>query len=164
MGMDEDNDDGLGGRSRTRREVTEANRWGKPLCLLTDAQFALAPLPPEIREAVALGRTIASFRARDRQWQRIDKLVRALPEDVVERIDAFLADPDAPFTALRGWADRMVAGGDDVLAEWIARRPATDRQRLRSVVRGARTDPRGVEAVVALLAEVDGDAGRLDDA
>lgn len=139
MAMDEDNDDGLGGRSRTRREITEANRWGRALCELTDVQFAGAPLPPEIREAVALGRTITSFRARDRQWYRIDKLVRDLDDEVVAVIDRYLAAPDARLDALRRWADRLVAGGDDVLGAWLIHRPRSDRQHLRTLIRNART-------------------------
>ncbi|MEQ1507465.1 MAG: DUF615 domain-containing protein, partial [Myxococcota bacterium] len=96
--MDEDNDDGLGGRTRDRRELTAANRWARPLCALSLVELAAAPLPEDLRDAVLLGRSITSYRARDRQYQRIDKLVRDLDDELVAAIDAYLADPSG------GWA------------------------------------------------------------
>jgi ribosome-associated protein len=151
MGMDEDNDDGLGGRSRDRREVTEANRWARPLCALTEAELRAAPLPDPIREAVELGRAIRSYRARDRQYQRIDKLVRLLEPRALARLDAFLADPvEAPDPGEVA-ADALLAGGDEALQAWVEAHPGADRQRLRSLLRQARRDGGARAALVAAL-------------
>jgi ribosome-associated protein len=157
MGMDEDNDDGLGGRSRDRRELTAANRWGRPLCALSEAQLLAAPLPEEIREAVRLGRELAAgtsraFRARDRQYDRIDKLVRCLEEPEIEAIDQFLQAPSDGREQLGRWADRLIAEGDWALQEWMDEHPASDRQQLRNLVRQARQRPESRAALVDALA------------
>ncbi|MEZ4237424.1 MAG: ribosome biogenesis factor YjgA [Myxococcota bacterium] len=151
MGMDEDNDDGLGGRSRDRREVTEANRWGAPLCALSDAALRAAPLPDALRDEIALGRTIRSYRARDRQYALIDRLVRSLEPAAIEAIDAFLADPvEAPDPRALA-AEALLAGGDAALQAWIEADPQADRQRLRALLRNARRDDRGRNALIDAL-------------
>lgn len=153
--MDEDNDDGLGGRSRDRREVTLANRWSRPLCALTELQLQLAPLPDEVREAVALARmlqdsTTRAYRARDRQYQRIDKLIRSLPDEEIAAIDAWLAQPDEG-SWLQSWVDRLVAEGDEALQAWMDEHPDADRQQLRTLARRVRKDPAARAALLEAL-------------
>ena len=138
MAIDEEHDDGLGGRSRDRREVTAANRWAGPLCALDAVQLAAAPLPEEVREAVELHRSIPTHRAKNRQAQRIDKLVRILDEDQIAAIDAFLANPAVAHAEADAWVDRLVREGDAALDEWIALHPEADRQQLRRLARNAR--------------------------
>jgi ribosome-associated protein len=143
MVMDEDNDDGLGGRTRDRRVFTSANRWSRPLCALDAVQLAGAPLSDELRDAVRHGQAIAaSYPARDRQYRRIDKLIRGLDDEAIAAIDRFLADPDAGYAELDAWCDRLVRDGDPVLDEWVALHPDTDRQRVRTLARNARSKRR----------------------
>lgn len=173
MAVDEDNDDGLGGRSRDRRAVTEANRWALPLVQLDPVELAAAPIPEAIRDEVRLGRALtatdgnprpgvasrtpkASYRARDRQYQRIDKLVRSLDEEEIAAVDAFLADPSVAWSALDGWVDRMVQDLDPALDAWLALHPGADRQRLRALARRARA---GGAARGALLRALETDLG-----
>jgi ribosome-associated protein len=138
VAIDEDHDDGLGGRSRDRREFTAANRWAGPLCALDAVQLAAAPLPDAVREAVVLYDSIPTHRARNRQAQRIDKLVRILDEEQIAAIDAFLANPEVAHAEADAWVDRLVRDGDAALDEWIAQHPDADRQRLRRLARNAR--------------------------
>lgn len=139
MVMDEDNDDGLGGRGRDRREASRANRWSRPLCALDAVLLAAAPLPEDIRVAIRLAQAIAaSYPARDRQYRRIDKLVRSLDEAEVTAIDAFLLNPEVGYVALDDWLDRLVRDGDPVLDAWIALHPTADRQQLRTLARNVR--------------------------
>lgn len=156
MVMDQDNDDGLGGRSRTRREVTEANRWGRALHGLDEAQFAAAPIPPEVRAEADLARRATAFRARDRAIARVDALVRDLDEGQVLRLDEFLAAPPAlgahPSTI--SWLSRLVETGDVAVRELIELHREVDGQRLRQLVRNLRRpDPpaRTRAALVELL-------------
>lgn len=152
MVMDEDNDDGLGGRTRDRREVTRANRWSRPLAALDAVQLASAPLPEDLRVAVRLAQAIAaSYPARDRQYRRIDKLVRELEEEEIAAIDTFLADPNVGYAELDGWCDRLVRDGDKGIDDWVALHPDSDRQRLRTLARNARKG--GVAALRTALAE-----------
>src|SRR5262245_6200281 len=134
MPMDEQHDDGLGGRSRDRREVTEANRWARPLCALGPVELAAAPIPDEVRAAVRAGWTTREGRALNRQHQRIDKLVRSLDPEEIARLDAFLADPGAIDRAVDRCCDRLVSDGDPALDALIVANPDLDRQRLRTLV------------------------------
>ena len=143
--MDEKHDDGLGGRSRNRREFSAANRWARPLCKLIAKEFDAAPLPDDVREAAAIARSINDHKALARQYQRIDKLVRLQDDDVIAAIDAFLADPHVPKTKkdaaaaeLEHWCDRLIADGDEALEAWLELNPGADRQRLRTLARNAR--------------------------
>jgi ribosome-associated protein len=147
--MDEEHDDGLGGRSRDRREVTEANRWAKPLCALSPAELAAAPVPEQVREQVRVANATREGRARNREHQRIDKLIRALDEGEVAEIDAFLADPGAGRRVLEGWVLRLVEDGDAALDLLLEVNPGADRQRLRTLTRNARKG--GDKARAALL-------------
>lgn len=155
--MDEDHDDGLGGRSRTRREVTEANRWGKALHALSDAQFAAAPLPPEVRAEADVSRRATSFRARDRAIMRVDALLRDMDDAEVAELDAFLADPPSlrqhPETAK--WFDRLVSEGDGAVSELVAAYPGVPVQRLRQLVRNARKPDAPARSALALRGLLD---------
>src|SRR5688572_21950060 len=126
MVMDEKHDDGLGGRSRDRREFSAANRWARPLCKLLPLEFEAAPLTDDVREAAALARSMKDLKALARQYQRIDKLVRLQEDDVIAAIDAFLAEPTTarPVVAavsaeLENWCDRLIADGDAAIATWM---------------------------------------------
>lgn len=153
MAIDEDHDDGLGGRSRTRREVTEGNRWARVLCALRPDQLAMAPIPDEIREEVTLHGRMTAHRARNRQARLVDKLVRQLDADAVAALDAFLADPERAAAELDAWCDRLITEGDAALDAWMALRPTADRQRLRQLARNARTAPGRRRVLRAALAE-----------
>lgn len=143
--MDEDHDDGLGGRSRDRREFTEDNRWAVPLCRLTPAQLAAAPIPEAIREvvreAVAVGDAASAGRARNRLHQRVDKLVRLLDESEVLELDTYLEDPEVGDRAVEAWCDDLIRDGDPALDTLIAANPSADRQRFRTLARNARRRP-----------------------
>ena len=138
--MDEDNDDGLGGRARDRREAAQANRWSRPLCALDTEQIAAAPLTEELRGAIRLCLAIAaSYPARDRQYRRIDKLVRSLDEPDVLAIDRFLEAPESGYAELDGWTERVLSEGDPGIDAWVALHPTADRQKLRTLVRNIRS-------------------------
>jgi ribosome-associated protein len=159
MAMDEKHDDGLGGRTRDRRAVTAANRWAGPLCALLPREFDAAPLPDDVREAVAVARRLTVPKAIARQHQYVDKLVRQQDDDVIAAIDAFLADPTVPKAPPPGpdpeidaWCTRLIAEGDAALDAWMALHPASDRQRLRTLARNARDgSPQRRRALLASL-------------
>jgi ribosome-associated protein len=153
MGLDEDNDDGLGGRSRDRREVTEANRWARPLAALDPVAWAAAPVNDAIREEVELARRLAAAEnrlARDRSFRRIDKLVRELEEEEIAAIDAFLARPAraraAAERAVAGWRARLVTEGEPAIRAFGEAFPQADLQRMRQLVRNARKPDAGERA------------------
>jgi ribosome-associated protein len=92
MAIDEDNDDGLGGRSRRRREARDAH-FGKQLVEVKEPVLALISLPEEVRKAVLVGRGIKSYAARKRQIAFINKLLRDLEPEELAAIGKALEPP-----------------------------------------------------------------------
>jgi ribosome-associated protein len=141
--MDEDNDDGLGGRSRYRREVSARWRWGERLSALDPEVLAWLPASDVLREAVLEGARTESPNARKRQIAFIDRLIREGTDDERDAIVTFLEDPDAVLRArdaeLEATIDTLIAG-DDALTDWIDDHPDADAQRVRTLVRNARKD------------------------
>jgi ribosome-associated protein len=143
MAYDEEHDDGLGGRSRSRREVTESWRWGARLVLLPKWHVDAMVMPDKLRAAIAVCRNISSPIARKRQIGHVDSLLRDLEEDVREGIERLLESPPEgrdPDSVVKGWVERLKAGGDDVIDAFVEAFPACDRQRLRQCVRGGKVN------------------------
>lgn len=148
MGIDDNNDDGLGGRSRFRREINESWRWGGRLVELPQWHLDAVPLPDNVRDAVEVGRTISSYAALKRQVAFIDGRLRALEDDEKDAIERVLNHPPKMPHAddvWRAWYNRLVSDGDVAIDGFLAEFPNAERQTLRQHVRNARTKPRGLE-------------------
>lgn len=161
MGMDEDNDDGLGGRTRARREAGAAHRYGRRLLQLDDLALDALGLTEQIRAEVDIGRKIEDRGALKRQTGYLDKLLRRLDEPERERIGAWLdAYDDGVYDDLvdpvvERWLARLMSEGDAAVTELVAERPGIEVQRLRQLVRNARKERekgRGIKARAALRA------------
>lgn len=153
MAIDEDNDDGLGGRFKDRQAFTAANRWARPLVALGPVAWDAAPLDEVVRQEVSLARQLTldeNWLARDRSLRRIDKLVRELEEEEIACIDAFLAAPEAASAELdawvAGWRARLLAEGEPAIRAFGDERADEDLQRLRQLVRNARKPDAGDRA------------------
>jgi ribosome-associated protein len=143
MGMDEDNDDGLGGRSRTRREVSERWRWGEQLVKLELDVLAYFPGSDVLKEAVLDGARTDSPIARRRQVAFIDRLIREGTDEERDAIVAFLANPAKGLRAAQRAFDadvERILADDAALTQWFTDHPGADAQRVRTLVRNARKD------------------------
>lgn len=142
--MDEDNDDGLGGRGVLRREFEQAHRYAELLVVLDDVQLRALDLPPEIQREIDLARSLPPSGARNRQIKRVDKVVRQLEDEQLEAIGRFLEDPTVANRAhereVSGWLKRLLKEGDAAVAELVTERPDVEIQRLRQLVRNARAE------------------------
>ena len=129
-------------RSQQRREALEVLSLGQQLVALTDAQLARLPVPepllPHIREA----RRITSHIAHKRQLAFLAKQMRREDDDTLEAIrDALDEKGDAArrevaaMHRVEAWRDRLLADGDEALAELLDLYPDADRQGLRQLVR-----------------------------
>ncbi|HEY6943097.1 ribosome biogenesis factor YjgA [Dokdonella sp.] len=131
-------------RSQLRREALDILRLAETLANLSEAELARVPLDDDLREEVRRTRAVTSHIARKRQNQFLAKQMRKLDEESIEAIRYALAvdrekahRETAAMHRLETWRERLLAGGDDVLAEFIAQHPSADRQRLRQLVRNA---------------------------
>ena len=133
-------------RSQQRRDALAVFDLADQLASLSNSQLNALPLTDELREAVEDTRRIKSHVARKRQTQFLAKLLRR-DEDSVEALRRALehdkADARRETAALHRieqWRERLIDEGDDALGELVDLCPTADRQRLRSLVRQARTE------------------------
>jgi len=142
---DESSDEALGpSRSQQRRDALDILKLAETLAALSEAELARVPLDDELREEVRRTRAVSSHIARKRQNQFLAKQLRKLDEEAVEAIRyALSVDREkahretAAMHRLETWRERLLADGDDALAELIAQHPGADRQHLRTLVRNA---------------------------
>ena len=139
-------DDDTVSRSQQRRDALAVFDLADQLASLSNSQLNALPLTDELREAVEDTRRIKSHVARKRQTQFLAKLLRR-DEDSVEALRRALehdkADArreTAALHRLEQWRERLIDEGDGALGELIDLCPGADRQRLRSLVRQARTE------------------------
>ena len=103
-------------------------------------------LPDKLADAVALARRIPGGGALVRQRQFVAKLMRGLdPDPIAAALDAEAngARLDAArFRRAERWRDRLVAGGDAEVSEFMAERPV-NRAEFERLIAAARTEQRG---------------------
>src|SRR5690606_40438008 len=131
-------------RSQRRREALDVLRLAEILAGLGEAALARVPLDDDLREEVRRTRAVTSHIARKRQTQFLAKQMRKLDEQALGAIRGALGeDRDATAREVatmhraESWRERLLEGGDEALAAFIATHPSADRQRLRQLVRNA---------------------------
>jgi ribosome-associated protein len=162
-------------RSQQRREALEVFDLACALVELPDARLAQLPLSDELRALVVESRRITSHIARKRQLQFLAKQMRRR-EDELPPIRARLEHDrgterraSAELHRLERERDALVAGGDDAIADLVARHPGIDRQQVRQLVRRAQTEaaagkpPAASRALFRLLREIGPDTDEGTD-
>ena len=129
-------------RSQQRREALEVLAIGQQLVALTDAQLARLPVPESLLPHLLEARRITSHIANKRQLAFLAKQMRREDDDTLEAIrDALDEKGDAArrevaaMHRVEAWRDRLLADGDEALAELLDLYPDADRQGLRQLVR-----------------------------
>ena len=143
---DNHHDDETVSRSQQRRDALAVFDLADQLAGMSNSQLNALPLTDELREAIEDTRRIHSHVARKRQTQYLAKLLRR-DEDSVEALRRAMehdkADARRETAALHRieqWRERLINDGDSALGELAELCPHADRQRLRSLVRQARTE------------------------
>jgi ribosome-associated protein len=134
-------------RSARRREALDVLAFAKQLVELPPSRVAKLELPDEVRQEIANVRRITSHIARKRQLGHLAKLMRAQDEETFAAARAALAlnreagaREAAATHRLEALRERLLAEGDAGLSELIAAHPDLDRQRLRALIRQARSE------------------------
>jgi ribosome-associated protein len=135
--------DDLGRPSKTqlKREAHELQQLGRDLSELPAARLASLSLPDGLRDAVMELRRTRSHEGRRRQLQYVGKLMRqadAQPlREAVAQLKLGPAQDSLRLHQAERWREELLAA-DDGLTRWVQAFPATDVQRLRTLVRQAR--------------------------
>ena len=131
-------------RTQQRGEALEIRSLAEKLVALPAAQLARLPIPEDLMPHIVETQRITSHIAHKRQLQFLAKQMRREEDEVLEAIrDAMDEGGEAARreTALlhqtEQWRDRLLAGGDQALADLLDAFPTADRQKLRQLVRNA---------------------------
>jgi ribosome-associated protein len=134
-------------RSQLRREALDVLKLAQTLAALSDAQLAQVPLDDDLRAEVVRTRAVKQQIARKRQSQYLAKQMRKLDDAELDAIRASLENDreharreTAALHRVETWRERLIAEGDDALAELLQQFPSADRQHLRQLARNARTE------------------------
>jgi ribosome-associated protein len=130
-------------KSELKRQAHEQQALGEALAALPDTALAAAPMPDNLRDAIAEYQRTRSHEGRRRQRQLIGKLIRSADiEPLREAVAASQLGRTHDALALHRaeqWRNELVAS-DDALTRWTAEHPQTDLQQLRTLIRNARKD------------------------
>jgi len=134
-------------RSARRREALDVLALARQLVDLPPSRIAKLDLPDEVRDEIPNVRKITSHIARKRQLLYLAKLMRRHGEEAFATARASLANDreagarEAAATHhLEALRERLLSEGDVALSELIAVHPDLDRQRLRALIRQARSE------------------------
>jgi ribosome-associated protein len=130
-------------KTRLKAQAHELQSLGEELVALPPGRLKDLPMPEALRDAIAQYRRTKSFEGQRRQLQFIGKQMRFADEAPLRAaVDAFKlgsAKDTLTLHETERWRDELVAS-DEALTRWAADFPASDLQRLRSLVRAARKD------------------------
>lgn len=131
-------------RSAQRRAALDVLALGERLAALSDGQLAQLPIPEELLPHIREVRRMPAHGARKRQLAYLAKQMRRHEDDELDAVRDALdaaAEPSrretARLHALEDWRERLLADGDEALAQFIEAYPEADSQRLRQLVRNA---------------------------
>lgn len=143
----QDSDDSLSPRpskSARKREVSALQKIGEILVDLPAPQLAKIPLEPRLAEAIYAARALKSREAIRRQLQYIGKLMRHVDTQLIEEAIAKVRDKNqqgkAQFHQIERWRDKLIAGDDKIIDEFLLQYPEADRQHIRQLSRRAQKD------------------------
>ncbi|CAN7223003.1 DUF615 domain-containing protein [Pseudoxanthomonas sp. LjRoot143] len=131
-------------RTQQRGEALEIRGLAEKLVALPAAQLARLPIPEDLMPHIVETQRITSHIAHKRQLQFLAKQMRREDDEVLEAIrDAMDEGGEAArletarLHQAEQWRDRLLAGGDQALADLLDAFPTADRQKLRQLVRNA---------------------------
>lgn len=134
-------------RSQRRRDALDVLELAERLVALTASQMREVPLDEAVLDAVRAAQKISAHIAHKRQVHYLAKLLRKV--DDLEPIRLAVDKPlevrrqeTATLHLIERWRERLVEGGDEVLAELIEQYPHANRQRLRQLARQALVERR----------------------
>lgn len=134
-------------RSQQRREALDVLALAELLTGLPEGQLGKLPIPEDVLPHLRDARRITSHIARKRQIAFLAKQMRREDDAALDAIrDALDANSEgsrrqvAEMHRAEDLRLRLLEGGDEALAAFIAEHPAANRQRLRQLVRNAQDD------------------------
>ena len=131
-------------KSARKRHAAELKDLGDQLVDLPPAELEALPLDEKLRDAIELARRITAHGGAARQRQLIGKLLRksdvAELKAAIERAALARRLAARDFHRLEGWRERLIAEGEQAVAELVSLEPRVEAERLRALVAEARAE------------------------
>lgn len=130
-------------KTQLKQKAHELQELGVLVAALSDERLAGLDISDALRHAIEVWRKTKSFEGKRRQMQYVGKLMRGADEDALrEAVAAATIGSARAKLALHQterWRDDLIAD-DEAMTRWQTAHPATDTQRLRSLVRAVRRE------------------------
>ncbi|MCP0914798.1 MULTISPECIES: ribosome biogenesis factor YjgA [Legionella] len=131
-------------KSQKKREADALQKVGVKLIEFNLDKLDKLPLTPQLKQAIIAAKSIRSHGASRRQAQLIGKLMRAADHEAILAAYEKLQDEEnaqtASFHQAEEWRARLIAGGNQALAEFIDIYHPDDVQQLRQLIKKAVSD------------------------
>ena len=145
--MSNGKDDRPPSRTRLKREAEALQSLGEALATLPAEALDGLDLPEQLRQALDELSRIRAHGALRRQRQYVGKLMRDVdPEPLRRAVEANrqpARDEARRFKAAEAWRERLLEGGQAVLARFLAEHPGADAEALSAAVLEARAGRTG---------------------
>jgi ribosome-associated protein len=137
---DEDLSSRTDARNERRRSEAARAEFAKTLVTISERHLLRMQLGEELLRVVQDTRRITSPGAKNRALRLVRKELRGLDLQALRERLEDLSHPSTrrAATPVDDWRARLLAGGEAELASFIEQHPATDRQRLRTLLRNAK--------------------------
>lgn len=162
-------------RTQQRRDALAVLALASQLVELPPSRLAKLDLPDDVREEIAQTRRITAHVARKRQLAFLAKIMRRHEDSAFDAVRAALGEnrdkqrqETAAMHRFEALRERLLGDDESALSELIAQHPTIDRQRLRSLIRQARTErdggkpPRAYREIFQLLKDLAESADEAD--
>jgi ribosome-associated protein len=140
----EDEDEFEKSKSQIKREMEALQTLGRKLTELKPSQLKKVPISEDLNHAIKESYNIRQREAKRRHLQFIGKLMRSEDAEAIQyAIDQFDSSSERfaqELHKMESWRDQLIAGGNEVLSNFISENPAADVQHLRSLIRNAKKD------------------------
>lgn len=150
-------------KTKIKKQMHELRDLGKELTELGKDQLAQLDIPENLRDAIREMKSINKFGAQRRQMQYIGKLMRDVDTaPILARLDAWKGKSQSHIAymhQLERWRDRLLEN-DAAFTELLGAYPATDAQRLRTLIRNAQKEieagkpPKNFREIFQVLREI----------
>jgi ribosome-associated protein len=128
-------------KSQRKRDAKELVNLAKEIISMPENRFKKLPLDEDLQAELEFARSIKAHGARKRQLLTVGKMLRQRDNqellDAVYNIDQKNRQANARFHHIEAWRDRLIEGGNQVLAELLEQTPEANVQNLRQLIRNA---------------------------
>lgn len=131
-------------KTSMKKESQKLQDLGMELTLLKAPKLAGMPISDELRDAIELLHKLNHNEAVRRQKQFIGKLMRHEDTAAIEKAFNNIAEKQnreaRMLKVIERWRDNLIAGDATVAESFIDTFPACDRQQLRQLIKGAKSE------------------------